>query len=66
MIVAPISPEFRLPAGVASVLTSTLEKVGLRVTAATVVAGMREASITPANSAAKVAGLPALSAVVMA
>ena len=66
IIVAPISPEVGLPAGVASMLTPLLEKLRLRATPAIVVAGMTEASITLANPIAEVAEVPAISATVMA
>ena len=62
--VAPISPEVGLPAGIASTLTPLLEKLGLRTTPAPVVAGIMEASITPASPVAEVVGLPAFSAAV--
>ena len=66
MMVAPSSPENALPAGLASMLTPLLEKVGLRAILATGVAGMAEACITPSNPIAEVGELPAFSAVVMA
>ena len=63
--VAPISPSAGLPAGVASMLTLVLEKVELRTTPATVVAGTMEASTTPGNPIAEVDELPLFSAAVM-
>ena len=62
MIVAPISPEIRLLAGVASMLTALLENVGLKTTPATVMAEMMEASVTPANPFVDVAKIAELSA----
>lgn len=61
MIVAKTSPEVRLPAGIAAMLTPLLEKLGLRTAPAPVVAGTIEASITPASPLAEVAGLPVFS-----
>lgn len=65
MIVAPISPEVRLLAGVASMLIPLLEKVGLRIILATVVAGTTEDPIAPANPIPEVVELVAFSAAVM-
>lgn len=65
MIVAPISPEVRLPAGVASMLIPLLEKFGLRITLALVVAGTTEDPIAPANSITEVVELVAFSAAAM-
>ncbi len=62
MILAATSPEVKLPAGVASILTSMLENVGLRVTPAIAVGGTIEDSITPPSPIAEVGRLPAFSA----
>lgn len=65
MIVAPLSLEIKLPAGVASMLTPLLENVGLKVTPATVVARLAEASVALADPVTGIAGLPPFSAKVM-
>lgn len=62
-MVAPISLEAGLPAGIAPMMILLLENVGLRATPATVVAGTMPT--TPVNSIAEVAELPAFSAAVM-
>ena len=66
MIVAPISPRVRLPAGLASIMTPLSDMVELVGTPTTVGEGMIEASITPANPTAEVAKPPELSAVIVA
>ena len=63
MIVAPISPELGLPAGVASMMAPLVDGVGLRIA---VVAGTMDASIASAESTTEVVKLPAFSAAVMA
>ena len=53
MILAKLSPDFGLPAGIAGKLTPLPEKDGLRTTPATVVAATVGASGTPANPIAE-------------
>ena len=66
MILAATSPEVKLPAGVASILTPMLENAGLRVTPAIAVDGTVEDSITPPSPISEVGRLPAFSAAVRA